>query len=175
MLSLTLSVDFVFLQLTSMLPVYEQLLDVQPPLRMLVYSGDVDGIVPITGTRAWLAQLFTPSEIVTPWHPWLLNKQTGGWAQEYQGLTFASVRNAGHMVRPPAQHMAHLRSPLLCPVASLRCCRVGLPVALTLWCCAAGAVDGARAFVCAVQQLPGRSAHLNPTRACAAFDAPLTQ
>ncbi len=31
-------------------------------------SGDVDGIVPTTGTRYWLAQLDLP--IQTPWYPW---------------------------------------------------------------------------------------------------------
>lgn len=29
----------------------------QAGLRMLVYSGDVDGIVPVVGTRRWVASL----------------------------------------------------------------------------------------------------------------------
>jgi serine carboxypeptidase-like clade 2 len=35
--------------LASMLPVYRQLLEAG--LRMLVYSGDVDAIVPVVGSR----------------------------------------------------------------------------------------------------------------------------
>ena len=52
--------------LTSMIPVYEKLL--QADISMLVYSGDVDGIVPVIGTRRWIANLHLP--IASPWRPW---------------------------------------------------------------------------------------------------------
>ena len=53
---------------SSMLPVYRELLAVEPPLSMLVFSGDVDGIVPTIGTRRWIAALDLP--IKRPWRPW---------------------------------------------------------------------------------------------------------
>jgi len=88
--------------LSSMIPIYEYLL-VNTTLRMLVFSGDVDGIVPITGTRAWMATV--PFGIEQPWSAWLdSEQQTGGYTIKYSytgssvGLTFASVRDAGHMV-----------------------------------------------------------------------------
>jgi len=80
----------------SVIPLYQNFL-VQNKLKMLVYSGDVDAIVPITGTRDWLRSLNLT--IVKAWRPWTLENQVGGYIVEYEnGLTFTSVRNAGHMV-----------------------------------------------------------------------------
>jgi hypothetical protein len=59
-------------------------------------SGDVDGIVPTTGTRYWLAELNLP--IQTAWYPWNHSSQVGGWSQVYENLTFVTVRDAGHEV-----------------------------------------------------------------------------
>ncbi|PSC70972.1 serine carboxypeptidase 24-like [Micractinium conductrix] len=83
--------------LSSMLPVYRRLL--KQGIRIMVYSGDVDAIVPVIGTRNWIRELDLP---VTPhgrWHAWHSGTgQVGGWTVEHEGLTFASVRGAGHMV-----------------------------------------------------------------------------
>jgi serine carboxypeptidase-like clade II len=81
--------------LSSMLPVYDFL--VQSKIKMLVFSGDVDAIVPVTGTMTWLSKLGL--EIVAPKRPWYVNNQVGGRVTEYNGLTFTTIRNAGHMVR----------------------------------------------------------------------------
>lgn len=51
-----------------MLPVYESLLALDPPPRVLVYSGDVDGCVPHLGTRRWVSSLGLPP--VQPWRSW---------------------------------------------------------------------------------------------------------
>jgi hypothetical protein len=40
----------------SVIPLYQNFIE-NTDLYILVYSGDVDAIVPVTGTRAWLAQL----------------------------------------------------------------------------------------------------------------------
>lgn len=86
--------------IASMLPVYDALL--ATGLQIMIYSGDVDGIVPTTGTRAWVEGLGLP--VKAPWRPWLspgkgkLPPQVGGYVTEYDGLTFATVRGAGHMV-----------------------------------------------------------------------------
>ena len=37
-------------------------------LRILIYSGDVDGIVPVVGTRRWTAGLGLKT--TKPWRPW---------------------------------------------------------------------------------------------------------
>eukprot|EP01135_Chromosphaera_perkinsii_P010234 Nk52_evm7s2062 gene=Nk52_evmTU7s2062 len=84
--------------LASMLPVYKQLLEYEKKtkLRMLVYSGDVDGVCPTTGTKMWLHKLGLP--VAKPWRPWHVSKEVAGYVVEYEGLTFATVRDAGHMV-----------------------------------------------------------------------------
>jgi len=82
--------------LTSMLPVYDQLLG--SGLDFLVYSGDIDAIVPIIGTRKWIRDLGL--EVEEEWRAWRsATGQVAGWTVKYaKGLTFASVRGAGHMV-----------------------------------------------------------------------------
>lgn len=81
--------------LTSMLPVYQYLL--KSGITLVVYSGDVDGIVPTPGTKLWLDALDLP--IVNAWRPWIgTDGQVGGYTVGYQGLTFLTVRGAGHLV-----------------------------------------------------------------------------
>jgi serine carboxypeptidase-like clade 2 len=82
--------------LTSMLPIYDQLLS--SGLEFLIYSGDVDAIVPIIGTRKWIRKLNL--EVEEKWRAWRSSTgQVAGWTVRHKkGLTFASVRGAGHMV-----------------------------------------------------------------------------
>ncbi|CAA0828365.1 Serine carboxypeptidase-like 25 [Striga hermonthica] len=79
---------------SSILPIYREL--IAAGLRIWVFSGDVDAVVPVTATRYSLAQLKLQTTI--PWYPWYVNKQVGGWTEVYKGLTFATVRGAGHEV-----------------------------------------------------------------------------
>jgi serine carboxypeptidase-like clade 2 len=78
----------------SVLPIYEKL--IAGGLRIWVYSGDTDGRVPVLATRYSLNALELP--IKTAWRPWYHEKQVSGWLQEYEGLTFATFRGAGHAV-----------------------------------------------------------------------------
>ncbi|CAK9136640.1 unnamed protein product [Ilex paraguariensis] len=78
----------------SVLPIYNKLID--GGLRIWVYSGDTDGRVPVLSTRYSLSTLGLP--ITRAWRPWYHQKQVGGWLQEYEGLTFATFRGAGHAV-----------------------------------------------------------------------------
>ncbi|KAH9790465.1 Carboxypeptidase [Citrus sinensis] len=59
--------------------------------------GDIDGVVPVTSTRYSISSLNLP--IKTPWYPWYLNaNEVGGYVEGYEGLTFVTVRGAGHFV-----------------------------------------------------------------------------
>ncbi|XP_031481045.1 serine carboxypeptidase 24-like isoform X1 [Nymphaea colorata] len=78
----------------SMLPTYREL--IKAGLRIWVFSGDADSVVPVTATRFSLSHLGLPVKI--PWYPWYSDGQVGGWTEVYQGLTFATVRGAGHQV-----------------------------------------------------------------------------
>ncbi|KAL3624051.1 Serine carboxypeptidase-like 25 [Castilleja foliolosa] len=79
---------------SSILPIYREL--IAAGLRIWVFSGDVDSVVPVTATRYSLAQLKLATTI--SWYPWYVKKQVGGWTEVYKGLTFATVRGAGHEV-----------------------------------------------------------------------------
>lgn len=67
-------------------------------LRALVYSGDADLAVPHTGSERWTSQLGYP--VKEEWGPWYYdNHQVAGYAVEYYGgLTYATIKGAGHMV-----------------------------------------------------------------------------
>ncbi|XP_061353189.1 serine carboxypeptidase 24 isoform X2 [Gastrolobium bilobum] len=78
----------------SILPIYKEL--IAAGLRIWVFSGDTDSVVPVTATRFSLNHLNLP--IKTRWYPWYSGQQVGGWTEVYKGLTFATVRGAGHEV-----------------------------------------------------------------------------
>ncbi|GAY50818.1 hypothetical protein CUMW_129650 [Citrus unshiu] len=67
------------------------------PTKWSSCSGDIDGVVPITSTRYSISSLNLP--IKTPWYPWYINaNEVGGYVEGYEGLTFVTVRGAGHFV-----------------------------------------------------------------------------
>ncbi|GAU31478.1 hypothetical protein TSUD_386420 [Trifolium subterraneum] len=78
----------------SVIPIYKKLISVG--LRIWLYSGDTDGRVPVLSTRYSLSILDLP--ITKQWSPWYNEKEVSGWYQEYEGLTFATFRGAGHAV-----------------------------------------------------------------------------
>lgn len=53
-------------------------------------------MVPVTSTRYSLTTIGAP--IKTPWYPWYVEGEVGGYAVEYQNLTFVTVRGSGHFV-----------------------------------------------------------------------------
>ncbi|XP_062157207.1 serine carboxypeptidase-like 28 [Alnus glutinosa] len=79
----------------SMLPIFKEL--IAAGIRIWVYSGDTDAILPLTATRYSIKALRLKT--VTNWYAWYDNhQQVGGWSQVYKGLTYATVRGAGHEV-----------------------------------------------------------------------------
>ncbi|XP_051142577.1 serine carboxypeptidase 24-like isoform X2 [Andrographis paniculata] len=78
----------------SMLPTYKKL--IAAGLRIWVFSGDTDSVVPVTATRFSLRHLNLKVE--REWYPWYSQGQVAGWTEVYKGLTFATVRGAGHEV-----------------------------------------------------------------------------
>ncbi|CAO2817845.1 unnamed protein product [Amaranthus hypochondriacus] len=78
----------------SMLPIYKEL--IAAGLKIWVFSGDTDAVVPITATRYSIDALKLPTR--TNWYPWYDNGRVGGWSQVYEGLTLVTVTGAGHEV-----------------------------------------------------------------------------
>jgi serine carboxypeptidase-like clade 2 len=66
-------------------------------LHIFIYSGDVDLVIPLLGTKEWIASL--ELEMVqdhTAYHD--SSRQVAGYSEVYNGLIFVSVKGAGHMV-----------------------------------------------------------------------------
>ncbi|GKD79541.1 serine carboxypeptidase 24-like protein [Tanacetum coccineum] len=66
-----------------------------PCIERKAENGNTDSVVPVTATRFSLSYLNLT--VKTQWYPWYINGQVGGWSEVYNGLTFATVRGAGHV------------------------------------------------------------------------------
>ncbi|GMF23537.1 unnamed protein product [Phytophthora fragariaefolia] len=77
-------------------------------LEVLIYSGDADSVVNFIGTQRWITEndglALKPA---SPWRAWLgPDDQIAGYHQRFElGLTFKTVKGAGHMV--PAVRPLH--------------------------------------------------------------------
>ncbi|XP_002972549.2 serine carboxypeptidase-like 42 isoform X2 [Selaginella moellendorffii] len=78
-------------------------------LRIFIYSGDADSVVPFLGTRTIIDSIVNRLRLKTlvPYSAWYSQSQVAGWTQVTGNLTFATVKGAGHMV-PYAQPMRAL-------------------------------------------------------------------
>ncbi|XP_071698767.1 serine carboxypeptidase II-2-like isoform X2 [Rutidosis leptorrhynchoides] len=92
----------------TVLDVYQEL--ITAGLRIWIFSGDTDAVVPVTSTRYSINALNLTK--IGPWRAWYEDDQVGGWTQEYEGLTFVTVRGAGHKVplHKPKQALTLLKS-----------------------------------------------------------------
>ncbi|KAM1263526.1 hypothetical protein ACFX2G_029134 [Malus domestica] len=80
---------------STVLPLLHEFLD--NGLRVWIFSGDIDGRVPVTSTKYSIDKMNLA--VKTEWHAWFLSGEVGGYTQVYEGgLTFATVREAGHQV-----------------------------------------------------------------------------
>ncbi|KAK6143182.1 hypothetical protein DH2020_023530 [Rehmannia glutinosa] len=80
---------------STVIPLLKEFMD--NGLRVWIFSGDIDGRIPVTSTQQSIKKMKLPIRI--SWHPWYLFGEVGGYTQVYEGnLTFATVRGAGHQV-----------------------------------------------------------------------------
>ncbi|XP_056177486.1 serine carboxypeptidase-like 45 isoform X3 [Syzygium oleosum] len=81
----------------SMIPILGEL--VKSGLRVLVYSGDLDAVIPFLGTRTMVDTLATKVlklKTTLSYRAWFTSKQVAGYTQEYSKLSFATIRGASH-------------------------------------------------------------------------------
>mmetsp|Transcript_7986 Transcript_7986/g.8813 ORF Transcript_7986/g.8813 Transcript_7986/m.8813 type:complete len:463 (-) Transcript_7986:33-1421(-) len=79
----------------NMIDVYRDIFKLNPALKVLIYSGDVDMLtVPHAHTQACLATLDSPVE--TKWQPWFVNGETVGYVEKRAHFTYATIKGAGH-------------------------------------------------------------------------------
>lgn len=89
------SIDLTYMeQAFTVLPLYKELIG--GGYKIWVYSGDNDAVVPVTGTLYAFDSLALPVKV--PWYAWYQQNQVGGRSQWYEGVTFVTVRGAGHEV-----------------------------------------------------------------------------
>ncbi|KAK3119102.1 hypothetical protein QOZ80_9BG0713850 [Eleusine coracana subsp. coracana] len=73
---------------------------VKSGIRVLVYSGDQDSVIPLTGSRTLVQNLAHDMGLktTTPYRVWFEGQQVGGWTQVYGegALSFATIRGASH-------------------------------------------------------------------------------
>ncbi|KAL3634734.1 hypothetical protein CASFOL_021788 [Castilleja foliolosa] len=72
---------------------------VKSGVRVLVYSGDQDSVIPLIGTRKIINKLAKKLNLKTtrPYSTWIVENQAAGWTQEYGNkLSFATIRGASH-------------------------------------------------------------------------------
>ncbi|XP_073120271.1 serine carboxypeptidase 1-like [Henckelia pumila] len=78
----------------TVLPIIKELM--ASGIRVWIYSGDIDLVVPVTATRYSMSRL--ASSVKTPWYSWYNQGEVGGYVVEYENVTFVTVRGAGHFV-----------------------------------------------------------------------------
>jgi serine carboxypeptidase-like clade II len=89
-----------------MMAYYEQFFQNDPPLSILIYSGDIDiATVPHAKTQVCLDGL--GRSVTQSWSRWTIpgpalphraNNITAGYVEVFDGYTFATVKGAGHEV-----------------------------------------------------------------------------
>ena len=71
---------------------------VKEGIKILIYNGDTDAIVPFNGNQAWIKNL--KLEIEKPWRQWRAfndEDNVSGYIINYKGLTFCTIKGTGHM------------------------------------------------------------------------------
>ncbi|KAK1360031.1 Carboxypeptidase [Heracleum sosnowskyi] len=74
---------------------------VKEGIPVLIYSGDQDSVIPLTGSRTLVHGLAKQLGLNTtvPYRVWFQGRQVGGWTQVYGNiLSYATVRGAAHEV-----------------------------------------------------------------------------
>ena len=76
---------------------YQKFINEHPELRVWKFSGDVDMFLCTLGTQRWIDRLGL--KVTKEHQQWHCQGQVAGYVQQYEnGLTFVTVKGAGHMV-----------------------------------------------------------------------------
>ena len=88
------NIDYV---MSASYPFYNETMKKFPDVKVWVFSGTEDGVLPTLGTMRWINKL--GFHIETEWKQWKVDKQIAGFVQKYEeGLVVVTVKGAGHMV-----------------------------------------------------------------------------
>lgn len=84
----------------SMVPIYKYLIEGNYGLKILVYSGDDDGVCGTVGTQKWIWKLGNKLEPEDEWQPYLFHNQLVGYYTIWKDakMGFVTIHGAGHEV-----------------------------------------------------------------------------
>lgn len=81
---------------------YREMLEMDDQLYVMVYNGDVDPGINVLGSEWFVDDLGAAPLSGYAWREWFVDgengKQVGGWTENFERVSFVSVRGAGHMV-----------------------------------------------------------------------------
>ena len=63
---------------------------------IIIYNGDFDTVCNFIGDQEFVDNL--GYQVIDEYHSWTSGQRIGGWVKRYKGITFTTVRGAGHMV-----------------------------------------------------------------------------
>jgi len=84
---------------TSMVPIYQYLINGGYNLDILVFSGDDDSVCSTVGTQSWIWDMGYKTT-GKPWVPYIVNQQTAGYLTKWADnkFSFLTIHGAGHEV-----------------------------------------------------------------------------
>jgi len=77
-------------------PQIQQLIKSERKLGLLIFNGDTDMVCNTIGDEWFTDDL--GRKVISDYQLWHVGKQVAGFVKHYDGITFATVRGAGHMV-----------------------------------------------------------------------------
>lgn len=63
---------------------------------IIIYNGDFDTVCNFIGDEEFVDSF--GYKLLDPYQAWSVDGRVGGWVKRYEGITFTTVRAAGHMV-----------------------------------------------------------------------------
>ena len=80
----------------SMKTQFKQLIEKYKIANLIVYNGDIDIVCDFLGDQQFVDEL--GYKLIHNYKKWTVGGRTAGFVKRYEGISFMTVRNAGHMV-----------------------------------------------------------------------------
>ena len=75
---------------------FKELIDVHKIPTFIAYNGDLDMVCDFLGDQRFVDSL--GYKLIDKYKSWVVSGRIAGFVKRYEGITFTTVRGAGHMV-----------------------------------------------------------------------------
>ena len=89
-------IDYEMQHETTLQQVFKQLISQYKIPKFIVYNGDLDMLCSVTGVQRFVDQL--GYKVTDKYKPWRVGGRIAGFVKRYEGITFTTIRGAGHFV-----------------------------------------------------------------------------